>query len=118
MKFPSINVSNLRPLRFLMVALLCAFLWIGYAIPSLAAVSSPSKGEDALKQIQKDSEQVLRGGPPSLKDVQAKTNEGLNVVQGDADKEKMKNPGNTQNSTDVEEKITEGMDKIRDIFTP
>lgn len=118
MKFPSINFSNLRPLRFLMAALLLAFLWIGSAVPSWAGVSSPSQGEDALKQIQKDSEQVLRGGPPSLEDVQAKAQEGINEVQGGADKEKMKNAANSQGSTSVEEKIKEGMDNIRDIFNP
>jgi hypothetical protein len=118
MKFPSINFSNLRPLRFLMAALLCTFLWLGSAIPSFAGVSSPAQSEDALKQIQKDSEQLLRGGPPSLEEVQAKSQEGINEVQGGADKEKMKNPANSQGSTSVEEKIQEGMDNIRDIFNP
>lgn len=116
MKFPSINL--LRPLRFLMAALLCAFLWIGFATPSpsFAATSSPTQGEDALKQIQKDSEQLLRGGPPSLEETKNKAQEGINEVQGGADKEMMKNPLNTDTTTSVEDNIKEGMENIRGLF--
>ena len=114
MKIPSINL--LRPLRFLMAALLCAFLWIGFATPSFAATSNFTQGEDALKEIQKDSEQLLRGGPPSLEETQSKAQEGINEVQGGADKDMMKNPLNTGTTTSVEDQIKEGMDNIRGLF--
>jgi hypothetical protein len=90
-----------------MATFVCILLLISNAFPVAAASSNPTKGEDSLKEIQNDSEEVLRSGPASMEEVQSKAKNGINGIQGDADKNQMHRPENSEDSTTVEEKVKE-----------
>lgn len=94
-----------RLVRFLMATFVCTFLFLSSAFPVVAATSSATKGEDALKGIQKESEEVLKSDPRSMEEVQSKAKGGLNAVQGGADVNKMYRPENSQDATSVEERV-------------
>jgi hypothetical protein len=107
------KVLNIRPARFLVAAFLGAVLLFSNALPSFAVSSSLTKGEDQLKQIEKESVEVLKSNPRSLEEVQADTEGGLNGVQGKANKNKMSNPQNTGMATSVEQQIDEKLKELK-----
>jgi 3-dehydroquinate dehydratase len=113
MKF--INLQNLRPMRVVVAIVACVVLFLVATGPAFAmkgTQSQPSEGEAQLKGIYKESEDALRNPPLSLDRIQSKANEGhVNDVQGAADIEKMKRPGNSQQATSVEEDIEKALDK-------
>lgn len=98
-----------RPLRVLLAVCVSAFLFFSNVFPAMAATSQPTKGEDQLKQIEERSEEVLKSNPRSLEEVQSATDDGLNTVQGEANKNKMSRPENSQDATSVEEQIDQGL---------
>ncbi len=104
MKLTLSKIFNLRPVRFVVAAFFGALLLFSNALPTLAVSSSPTSGEDQLQKIEQKSEDVLKSNPRSLEEVQADAENGLNTVQGEANKNKMKNPGNTS-AMSVEEQI-------------
>lgn len=95
--------------QILLTVCVCAVLLISQGFPALAANSSNNQGEDALKDVQKKSEEVLKTAPRSLDKAKADAPSGLNLVQGDADQAQMKNPENSSKGTSVEEKIDEAL---------
>ncbi len=102
--------SIVRPVRFLMTACVAAFLFFTNVFPAMAAKSQPTDGEVQLTKIEERSEQVLKSNPRSLEEVQANNSEkGLNAVQGEANKNKMSRPENSQDATSVEEQIDQGL---------
>ncbi|MGB3510762.1 MAG: low temperature-induced protein [Microcoleaceae cyanobacterium] len=103
-----------RLVRFLMATFVCTFLFLSSAFPVVAATSSPTKGEDALKEVQKESEEVLRSNPRSMEEVQSKAKGGLNAVQGGADMNKMYRPENAQDATSVEERVQDFLNDLTD----
>jgi|GEM_PF-1537966 hypothetical protein len=111
MKMTLSKIFNLRPVRFLITAFLGAILLFSNALPTLAVSSRPDQGEDQLQQIERKSNEILEAGPRSLKEVQKDTENGLNEVQGQANKEKMKNPGNTD-ATSVIDIIEDKLDNL------
>jgi hypothetical protein len=115
MKVIASVLSILRPVRFLVVAFTCALLLLSSAFPAFAIDSYQSKsteGESQLLDIQRETDEAAKKPPAGLKEVQKKSNEGLNEVQGAADIDKQKNPGNSQSSTTVEENAKKFLDKI------
>ncbi|MEL7034327.1 MAG: low temperature-induced protein [Cyanobacteria bacterium J06592_8] len=77
-------------------------------IPAMAAKSMPTQGEASLNDIREESEDITEMSPGTIDESKADGDMGLNLVQGDADKNKMKRPGNS-NATSVEEKIDEAL---------
>lgn len=102
---------NFRPLRSLVIAFTCAILFFANAFPVAAANTDPREGEVGLKSIQAETDTVAKEMPPGLEETQKKAQEGLNEVQGAADKEKMKTPENA-NSTSFEDQLKEGYKNI------
>lgn len=103
-------LGSFKPLA---VAAACALFLFASATPALAiggfggASSSPSKGTEQMDSVQKMSEKAVTG--PISKDndgpsVRQKSQEGLNGVQGAANREKMYSPENSQGQT-IEENI-------------
>ncbi|MBW4551408.1 MAG: hypothetical protein KME35_09905 [Aphanocapsa sp. GSE-SYN-MK-11-07L] len=80
-------IRNLRPVRFLLAALVSILL---FSTPAYAAKSNPTKGTVQLDEITAESEKTAESPPMSLEEVTKRSNEGLNEVQGAADKSKMK----------------------------
>lgn len=100
-----------RPLRFFAVAFICVIMFV-VQVPSAIAASAtpkttqsaPTEGPQHLDEIQRKSEDTLRG-IPDMEEVQRKSNEGLNEVQGDADIENMHRPSNSQDATSIQDEI-------------
>lgn len=80
-------ISNLRPIRLLFAMLIAIML---LSAPAYAAKSAPTKGTVQLNEITADSIKAIESPPMTMEEVMEPSNEGLNEVQGDADKSKMK----------------------------
>lgn len=105
----------IRPFRFVIATALCLTLLFSNAFPAAAIGSSTSdlsEGTTQLHDIQNQTDKVARSAPPSLEEVQSKSQKGLNEVQGDADKNKMKRPENSQNATSVIDKVEDYLQKV------
>lgn len=95
-------------LRILLTVVVCSLLFVVNVLP-VAAASNPKSGEAPLSGIQKEADQTIKGNPPELKETQTKANEGLNEVQGAANREKMVTPDEAENAETVEDDIKEGL---------
>ncbi|MEG4108016.1 low temperature-induced protein [Microcoleus sp. S13_C5] len=113
MSFISFNFPGKRLVRTLIAVCFCALMFVSNAFPAFAVTSSPTKGEDQLLGIEKESQEVVLEKPMSLEETQEKASKGPNEVQGDADIEKMKNPSNTQ-ATSFEQQVKKAVSKIKD----
>ncbi|MGB3788933.1 MAG: hypothetical protein WA949_13055 [Phormidesmis sp.] len=106
--------SSLRPLA---IATACALFLFASATPALAfgnSGSSPAKGVEQLNGVQKESEKAISGKLSDNNDgksVMKNSAEGLNGVQGAADKEDMYSP-ESSSATSVEENIEEALEEI------
>ncbi len=98
------NLPVQRLLRNLVAVCLGVLLFVSNAFPAFAVTSNPTKGEDKLLGIERESQEIVQKKPMSLKETQEKASKGPNEVQGDADIDKMKNPGNT-NAVSFEQKV-------------
>jgi hypothetical protein len=116
MKILDFVKSRLRLVaRFLVVAFVCAFIFLFNAFPALAISSyqsQPREGTTQLLETQRQTDTATRVPPIGLKETQEKTKRGLNEVQGDADIEKMKTPENSQSATSVEDEVEGILEKI------
>ena len=107
MKFFGLPNINWRPLRFLIAVVCCTFLLFSSSFTALAA-SNSDQGVMPLKGIEQKSKKALQSEPRSLEEVQAEAKKGINAVQGDANREKMKNPSNADSdATSVEEQVSD-----------
>lgn len=115
MSFARIKSMILGSLRLLVVAFACTMLFLGNALPAAAIGSSPSnpsKGEEPLDQIFEESKDVTDSQPMSLEETQKKANEGLNEVQGAADRDRMYTPENSQNATSVKDQVQNLLENV------
>ncbi len=115
MKVLDFVLSILRPVRFVIVASACTLLFLSSASPAFAMdsyQSNPQEGTTQLLETQRRTDEVAKSNPPTLKEVQEKSNKGLNEVQGDADIDKMNTPANSQSSTSVEKNVQNFLDKV------
>ncbi|MEG4286599.1 low temperature-induced protein [Microcoleus sp. A006_D1] len=113
MSFISFNTPVKRLARTLIAVCFCALMFVSNAFPAFAVTSSPTKGQEQLLGIEKEAQKAVLKDPMSLEETQKKANEGINEVQGDADKDKMKNPSNT-NSTSFEQQVKKAVTNIKD----
>lgn len=113
MSFISFNSPAKRLIRTLIAVCFCALMFVSNAFPAFAVTSSPTKGEDQLLGIEKESQEIVLKKPMSLEETQDKASKGPNEVQGDADLEKMKNPSNTE-ATSFEQQVKKAVSKIKD----
>ncbi|WP_427162206.1 hypothetical protein ACQFX9_11960 [Aliinostoc sp. HNIBRCY26] len=105
----------LRPFKFLIIAFTCALLLLSSTSPAFAIESyksDPTEATTQLLETQRQTDEVAKSPPPTLEEVQRKSNEGLNEVQGAADIEKMKRPENSQSATSVEDEVKSFLEKV------
>lgn len=105
----------LNPFKFLVIAFTCALIFLSSTIPTFAIESyqsEPTEGTTQLLETQRKTDEVAKSPPATLKEVQKKSNEGLNEVQGAADIEKMKRPENSQSATSVEDEVKSFLEKV------
>jgi len=104
-----------QSIRTILVAFTCAVLFFSSAFPALAGgQTTPSKltkGEAPLTDIIDKSEDIIQNGIPSMEEVQKRSNEGLNGIQGSADMNKMNRPSNSRKAVSIEERIKTGLEK-------
>ncbi|MTJ51097.1 hypothetical protein [Dolichospermum sp. UHCC 0259] len=116
MKILDFAISRLQlASRLLFVAFACAFLFLTTAFPALAISSyqsNPREGTTQLLETQRQTDEAAKAPPLGLKETQEKTKRGLNEVQGDADIDKMKRPGNSKSATSVPEEVEGFLEKI------
>lgn len=102
-----------RPLRFLIAASLCTFLFLSNALPA-AAVGGSDKGGTTLDQIVEKAEQVVKQEPRSMQEVQTEANKNTNSVQGSANKEKMEKAENSMSGPPMAKQANELVKEIKD----
>lgn len=113
----SLNLSALRPMRFLVAVCVSAVVMLSYAFPALSAPvnpkatpSAPQEGQEQLLDVEKQAQEAVTEKPYSLEQTQAKANKGLNEIQGTGDADKMKRPENAQ-ADSVEDKLKNVLEK-------
>ena len=93
MKLITKIISAIRPLRFLFTAFISTILFVSTVAPAQAGMmSSKSKLTDATTQLNKidDKAQKAIDKPAmNLTEIEKRSQNGLNEVQGSADKNKM-----------------------------
>ena len=72
MSFISFNFPAKRLVRTLIAVCFCALMFVSNAFPAFAVTSSPTKGEDQLLGIEKESQEVVLKKPMSLEETQEK----------------------------------------------
>ncbi len=89
----------------------CAMLVFSAVYPANAVTSNPRDGESNLMEIEKKSQEVVLSDPYDFEKTSKEANQGINEVQGDADKDKMFNPSNSK-STSFESQVKGLVDNI------
>lgn len=117
MRFIRLNLSAVRPMRFLVAACISALVVLSQAFPALSAPvnptgspTAPQNGQEELLDIEKEAQKAVLEKPYSLEETQGKANAGLNEIQGTADINKMKRPENSDASS-VEQKLKNVLEK-------
>ncbi len=98
-------------IRLVLTVLVCGLLFISSAYPAQAATSKPSDGEVSLNEIQAKTENVARSNPREIDEIIEESQNGLNAVQGRADKDKMISPEDTD-ATTVKEQAANLLDNL------
>lgn len=120
MKYVRTTLSSLMTvLKPMAIAAACALFLFANASPALAfgdSSSQPSKGLEQLDGVQEKSEQALNSGPTSdangTKGVTKDAKEGLNGVQGAANKGDMISPEEA-NAQSVENVIEDSLQELK-----
>ncbi len=107
----------LHAIRVFFLVATCALLILSNAVPAFAIESYQSnvkEGPTQLLETQKLTDEVSRYAPgtPNMEQSQERANKGLNEVQGDADIDKMKTPGNSQDAVTVEDEVNNLLKKV------
>lgn len=92
MKFVTNVISIIRPIRLLFNALVCAMLLfsnVNFAQANDIPGSKLTDGTAQLKKIEKKAQQTIDNPATDLDEVVKRSQNGLNEVQGAADKNKM-----------------------------
>lgn len=115
------NLPKVRPFRFIIVAIATVLMLFSTNLPASAigtSKSSMKSGETQLNTIQKETDKLSdklvndNTAAPGMKETQAKTQKGLNAVQGAADANKMYRPSNSKEATTVENKVNNFLDNL------
>ncbi len=106
-------VSILRPVRFLVAGLMCALVFFANITPAQAANVAQSKPTDGIEKLQKIDDNAYKNiddPAMSLDEVQKRSQQGLNEIQGDADKDKMYTSKSSKPA--VAQDIEKALDKL------
>jgi hypothetical protein len=96
------------------VLVISAALILGLAVtPSMAASSKLTKGTDQLPKIDAAAAEVAeRSAPMGLEEIEARSKNGLNEIQGSADANKMYKANTSKPGPAIAGKIEKAFDKI------
>lgn len=115
MKFIAKIAATIRPIRFLLAALVCTILFWTSVAPAQANMFGNSKskltdGVEQLNKIDDRAQQSIDRPATSSAEIEKRAQGGLNEIQGAADRDKMY----TSNSSEpaVGKQIEKALDKI------
>ena len=114
MKIITKTISAIRPVRFLFTVLICTILFVANVVPAQAGMmsskSKPTDGTTQLNKIDQKAQQEIDNPAMNLEEIEKRSQNGLNEVQGSADKNKMY----TSNSSEpaIGKKIEKALDRI------
>jgi hypothetical protein len=96
------------------VLVIYAALILGLAVtPSMAGSSSVTKGTEQLPKIDAAAAQVAeRSSPMGLEEIEARSQGGLNEIQGSADANKMHKADTSKPGPAMAKKIEKALDKV------
>lgn len=96
------------------VLVISVALILGLAVnPTLAGSSSVTKGVEQLSKIDKAAAQVAeRSTPMGIKEIEARSESGLNEIQGAADANKMYKADTSKPGPAIAKKIEKALDKL------
>ena len=119
MRFIRLNLSALRPLRFLVACCISTLLVFSNVLPAFsdpvnptASGTAPQQGETHLLGIEKEAQKAVLDKPYSRGETQGKAKEGLNEIQGADDVNEMSRPENSQDAISVEDKSKNFLDAL------
>ncbi|ACK72846.1 low temperature-induced protein [Gloeothece citriformis PCC 7424] len=112
-------VNNLKEtlkksLRVVITACLSLILFVSVVNSALAITSLPEEGEASLNAIQEKTDRAASQNPYALQE-RERTRERrnpLNLVQGDADKDKMYNQGQEKDDETITQQIENALENI------
>ncbi len=113
MKFIATIISAIRPVQFLFTALMCTLLLFAGVTPAQAGNMPKSKlteGTDQLQKIDAKAQTAIDKPATSLEEVEERSKNGLNEVQGSADKDKMYTSKSSKPA--VTDKLEKALDKM------
>jgi hypothetical protein len=83
------------------------------ATPSMAGSSSVTKGTEQLNKIDDKAAKIAeRSSSMGLAEIEARSQDGLNEIQGSADKSKMYKADTSKPGPAIAEKIEKALDKV------
>lgn len=119
MRFIRLNLSALRPLRFLVACCISTLLVFSNVLPAFsdpvnptASGTAPQQGETHLLDIEKQAQEAVIEKPYSRGETQSKAKQGLNEIQGASDVNEMSRPENSQDAISVEDKSKNFLDAL------
>lgn len=112
MKYISAAITNLRPVRTLFAVLFAAVLVFSSSFSALAATSSVNKGVEQLDKIEAKSKEALENPATTPEEIAARSQSGLNEIQGDAaDRNKMYRSNDP--TPPVVKQVEQAIDKLK-----
>jgi hypothetical protein len=98
---------------FTLFIISAALIVCSFATPAMAGSSSLTKGTEQLPNIGAAAEQVAeRSTPMGLEEIEARSKNGLNEIQGAADANKMHKADTSKPGPAIAKKIEKAFDKI------
>jgi hypothetical protein len=118
MKFFNIERLSFRPVRLIVTVLTTAFMLLTTTVPAFALGAPSSKltdGTAQLSNIERESQKIAesKAAPGSMEESEKRAQGGINEIQGDADKDKMSRPSNSQNATTIRDEIGQALKKVK-----
>jgi hypothetical protein len=96
------------------VLIISAALILGLAVtPIMAGSSSVTKGVEQLPKIDEAAAKVAeRSAPMGINEIEARSQDGLNEIQGSADADKMHKADPSKPGPAISKKIEKALDKL------
>ena len=114
MKLITKIVSAIRPVQFLFAALICTILFVTTIAPAQAGMmsskSKPTDGTTQLNKIDVKAQKTIDKPAMDLAEIEKRSQNGLNEVQGSADKNKMYRSNSSEPA--IGKDIEKALDKI------
>ena len=114
MKIITKIVSAIRPVQFLFTVLICTILFVANVVPAQAGMmsskSKPTDGTTQLNKIDDKAQKTIDKPAMDLVEIEKRSQNGLNEVQGSADKDKMYRSNSSEPA--IGKKIEKALDKI------